>query len=83
MCILGTPAKEGGARSRWSYGRKTLAFASIGVDAGFVICLGARVDFLEFFDFLLGFARIDFMEDDELKEESSEQAEHLEKSLVP
>ncbi|MCM8542025.1 MAG: hypothetical protein NE328_17280 [Lentisphaeraceae bacterium] len=62
--ILGITFYEDDARSRWGYGKDIPHFASVGVDLGIFFGLGVRVDVMEFFDLLLGFAEVDFMEDD-------------------
>ena len=62
---LGFPLAEEDARSGWGYAKTKPAYGSIGVDVGAYIGIGARVDIVEFFDFLLGFAGVDFIKDDE------------------
>jgi len=62
---VGFPLPERAARSGWGYGKIVPPYGSIGVDVGFFGGIGAKFDILEFFDFFLGFAEIDFIKDDE------------------
>ena len=62
--IIAAPIKENRVRSRWGYGEEYPHFGSIGVNLGIITGFAVRVDILEFFDLLLGFTGLDFMEDD-------------------
>ena len=62
---VGFPLPERVARSGWGYGKRVPPYGSIAVDVGLGLGIGVNFDILEFFDFFLGFANVDFIKDDE------------------
>ena len=63
--FVGFPLVEKKSRSEYGYGETMPAYGSVGFDLGLYFGIGARVDVFEFFDFLLGFAEVDIVKDDE------------------
>ncbi|MCM8542104.1 MAG: hypothetical protein NE328_17675 [Lentisphaeraceae bacterium] len=63
--FVGFPLAEKKSRSEYGYGETMPAYGSVGFDLGLYFGIGARVDIFEFFDFLLGFAEVDIVKDDE------------------
>jgi len=65
IIAAGFPLPEKSARSGWGYGKLIPPYGSVAVDVGFFGGVGVKFDIFEFFDFFLGFAEVDFIEDDE------------------
>lgn len=59
---------SGKCRSRVGYGASRPAWGSMGVDIGYFVTVGARLDAVELLDFVLGLVEIDMLDDDALRE---------------
>ena len=57
------------------YKKYSPAWGSVGFDLGFLFGIGARVDFVEAVDFVLGIFTIDILSDDEFEDELEESEE--------
>ena len=63
-CLTPLKERKTGRKSGWGYAYDVPPFAAVGADCGLILGVGAKVDALEFFDFILGFTTLDILSDD-------------------